>query len=331
MVAMPPEAESPIWLYEDPLWALPEAGTHRLQLSVPREELLLFDRRKWNQILNLSYIGTEEKMIKSIFTLPFFFGGAADCRGIAFSCIDNRTLFSYNEARKEKEAVMQSKAKIVIADDEKEIREVVSMLLTGEGYEVAAAADGREALELADPSVDLYILDVNMPGMTGFAAAAEIRKTCYAPILFLTAYSGESDKMMGFSAGGDDYLVKPFSNVELLLRVRAHLRRVKEYAPADAHTILYKDLTLDLRSQSVKKGNELIVLTYTEYQILKLFLEHRGKIFSMENIYQSVWEDDAVGDTTIMVHIKNIRKKLGDDSRNPRYIKTAWGKGYYVE
>ena len=288
MVAMPPEAESPIWLYEDPLWALPEAGTHRLQLSVPREELLLFDRRKWNQILNLSYIGTEEKMIKSIFTLPFFFCGAADCRGIVFFCIDNRTLFSYNEARKEKEAVMQSKAKIVIADDEKEIREVVSMLLAGEGYEVAAAADGREALELADPSVDLYILDVNMPGMTGFAAAAEIRKTCYAPILFLTAYSGESDKMMGFSAGGDDYLVKPFSNVELLLRVRAHLRRVKEYAPADAHTILYKDLTLDLRSQSVKKGNELIVLTYTEYQILKLFLEHRGKIFSMENIYQSV-------------------------------------------
>ena len=341
MVAMPPEAESPIWLYEDPLWALPEAGdplwalpeagTHRLQLSVPREELLLFDRRKWNQILNLSYIGTEEKMIKNIFTLPFFFCGAADCRGIAFSCIDNPGLFSYNEARKEKEAVMQSKAKIVIADDEKEIREVVSMLLTGEGYEVAAAADGREALELADPSVDLYILDVNMPGMTGFAAAAEIRKTCYAPILFLTAYSGESDKMMGFSAGGDDYLVKPFSNVELLLRVRAHLRRVKEYAPADAHTILYKDLTLDLRSQSVRKGNELIVLTYTEYQILKLFLEHRGKIFSMENIYQSVWEDEPVGDGSIMTHIKNLRKKLKDDSRNPQYIKTAWGKGYYVE
>lgn len=273
-------------------------------------------------------------------------------RGIAFSCIDNRTLFSYNEARKEKEAVMQSKAKIVIADDEKEIRDVVSMLLTGEGYEVAAAADGREALELADPSVDLYILDVNMPGMTGFAAAAEIRKTCYAPILFLTAYSGESDKMMGFSAGGDDYLVKPFSNVELLLRVRAHLRRVKEYAPAaakdrpgkdrpknaenggqarDDHTILYKDLTLDLRSQSVRKGNELIVLTYTEYQILKLFLEHRGKIFSMENIYQSVWEDEPVGDGSIMTHIKNLRKKLKDDSRNPQYIKTAWGKGYYVE
>ena len=254
---------------------------------------------------------------KHIYITPFFYG-AADCRGIVFSCIDNRTLFSYNEARKEKEAIMQSKAKIVIADDEKEIRDVVSMLLTGEGYEVAAAADGREALELADPSVDLY-------------AAAEIRKTCYAPILFLTAYSGESDKMMGFSAGGDDYLVKPFSNVELLLRVRAHLRRVKEYAPADAHTILYKDLTLDLRSQSVKKGNELIVLTYTEYQILKLFLEHRGKIFSMENIYQSVWEDEPVGDGSIMTHIKNLRKKLKDDSRNPQYIKTAWGKGYYVE
>ena len=236
---------------------------------------------------------------------------------------------------------MWMKAKILIADDEKEIRDVVKMLLEGEGYEVMAAADGQEALSLADASVDLYILDVNMPKLSGFGAAAEIRKHYYAPILFLTAYSGESDKVMGFSVGGDDYLVKPFSNMELLLRVRAHLRRAKDYGPASVPEaaeregrpgiIHYKDLRLDLDRQSVEKDGEVIVLTYTEFKILELFLTHRKKIFSMDNIYQSVWEDEAVGDGTIMVHIKNLRKKLKDNSRNPEYIKTAWGKGYYVD
>ena len=230
--------------------------------------------------------------------------------------------------------------KILIADDEREIREILTRILEKEGYEVVAAKDGQEVVELADESVDLYILDVNMPGLSGFAAAAEIRKKYYAPILFLTAYSGEADKVMGFSAGGDDYLVKPFSNTELLLRVRAHLRRAKEYGASpvggaepkrETGRIVYKDLVLDLEHQSVEKEGEVIALTYTEFRILELFLTHRKKIFSMENIYQSVWEDEAVGDSTIMVHIKNLRKKLSDNSRSPEYIKTAWGKGYYVD
>lgn len=230
--------------------------------------------------------------------------------------------------------------KILIADDEREIREILTRILEKEGYEVVAAKDGQEVVELADESVDLYILDVNMPGLSGFAAAAEIRKKYYAPILFLTAYSGEADKVMGFSVGGDDYLVKPFSNTELLLRVWAHLRRAKEYGASpvggaepkrETGRIVYKDLVLDLEHQSVEKEGEVIALTYTEFRILELFLTHRKKIFSMENIYQSVWEDEAVGDSTIMVHIKNLRKKLSDNSRSPEYIKTAWGKGYYVD
>lgn len=230
--------------------------------------------------------------------------------------------------------------KILIADDEREIREILTRILEKEGYEVVAAKDGQEVVELADESVDLYILDVNMPGLSGFAAAAEIRKKYYVPILFLTAYSGEADKVMGFSVGGDDYLVKPFSNTELLLRVRAHLRRAKEYGASlvgvaepkrETGRIVYKDLVLDLEHQSVEKEGEVIALTYTEFRILELFLTHRKKIFSMENIYQSVWEDEAVGDSTIMVHIKNLRKKLSDNSRSPEYIKTAWGKGYYVD
>lgn len=230
--------------------------------------------------------------------------------------------------------------KILIADDEREIREILTRILEKEGYEVVAAKDGQEVVELADESVDLYILDVNMPGLSGFAAAAEIRKKYYAPILFLTAYSGEADKVMGFSVGGDDYLVKPISNTELLLRVWAHLRRAKEYGASpigvaepkrETGRIVYKDLVLDLEHQSVEKEGEVIALTYTEFRILELFLTHRKKIFSMENIYQSVWEDEAVGDSTIMVHIKNLRKKLSDNSRSPEYIKTAWGKGYYVD
>ena len=275
--------------------------------------------------------------------------------------------------------------KILVADDEKEIRDILKLLLSEEGYEVVEAENGKAAVDLAGVDVSLYILDVNMPVMSGFAAGAQIRKRYDAPMMYLTAYSGEADMEIGFSAGADDYMVKPFSNVELMLRVRALLRRAARYmAPAgestgrkDAadeaealaaadgrstdfgspaaegpkvslengnmeelslgagfqseHMLPYKDLVLDLDSQSVWKGEEMISLTRTEFQILELFFSHPKKIYSMENIYQSIWQEEAVGDSTIMVHIKNLRKKLGDSSRNPQYIKTAWGKGYYAE
>ena len=226
--------------------------------------------------------------------------------------------------------------KILIADDEKEIRDILTLLLRGGGYEVTAAKSGEEAVHLADRSIGMYILDINMPGMSGYETAVKIREKFYAPIIFLTAYSGESDKTMGFSAGADDYIVKPFSNTELLLRVRSLLRRAYDYSPAQGSSssenkISYKDLVLDLDSQSVQKDGQTISLTWTEFQILELFISNRGRIYSLDHIYQSIWQEDAVGDGTIMVHIKNLRKKLGDNSRNPIYIKTAWGKGYYVD
>ena len=232
---------------------------------------------------------------------------------------------------------------ILIADDEKEIRDILNLLLKGEGYQVIQAENGRQAVELSDDMVDLYILDVNMPEMTGFMAGAEIRSRFEdAPMVFLTAYSGESDKVMGFSVGADDYIVKPFSNMELLMRVKAILRRTgrtritsEEKAhdlPAESMNRLpLQDLLLDLESQSVMRGEEIINLTYTEFKILELLITHRKKIYSLENIYQSIWEEDPVGDGAIMVHIKNIRKKLGDNSRSPKYIKTAWGRGYYID
>ena len=226
---------------------------------------------------------------------------------------------------------------ILIADDEKEIRDVLKLLLLGEGYTVVCAEDGQEVLDFSGEEIDLYILDVNMPRLSGFMAGAELRRHCDTPIIFLTAYSGESDKVMGFSAGADDYIVKPFSNVELLMRVKAILRRRVGGDSANGQTstrqsrLAFADLFLDLESQSVHKGDEVISLTYTEFKILELLLNNRKRIFSLEQIYSNVWNENAVGDGAIMVHIKNIRKKLGDDSRNPKYIKTAWGRGYFVD
>ena len=222
---------------------------------------------------------------------------------------------------------------ILIADDDKEIRQIVSLLLSSEGYGVLTAEDGVQAVQLANDDIDLYILDVNMPGQSGLLAAAQIRKQFQTPIIFLTAYSGESDKVMGFSVGADDYIVKPFSTAELLMRVRAILRRSIAYAEpaASQNQIIISDLTLDLDSQTVAKAGQTIPLTYTEFQILRLLATNKKKIFSLENIYQSIWNDNAVGNDAIMVHIKNLRKKLGDNSRSPLYIKTAWGKGYYID
>lgn len=251
------------------------------------------------------------------------------------------------------------KTYILLADDEKEIRDILKLLLEGEGYEVLAAADGSEVIAAACPEIDLFILDVNMPKVTGFTAAMELRKTYDTPIVFLTAYSGEMDKVMGFSAGADDYVVKPFSNMELLMRVKAILRRrvsnadfvstgmssnsVDASKGSDGNTrgvatkyeernqISFGDLILDLDFQSVLRGEETIPLTLTEFKILELLVSHKKKVYSLNNIYESIWEEEPVENSAIMVHIKNIRKKLGDDSRNPKYIKTAWGKGYYVE
>jgi len=221
---------------------------------------------------------------------------------------------------------------VMVADDEKEIRDIVSLLLTGEGYAVQTAEDGQGVIEQISSAIDLYILDVNMPRISGIMTAAEIRKQSDTPIVFLTAYSSESDKVMGFSVGADDYIVKPFSNMELLMRVRAILRRnTAPSVPKQRNQLSFQDVILDLDSQSAIKGTETIALTYTEFKILELLVSNKKKIYSLENIYSSIWDDNAVGDSAIMVHIKNIRKKLGDNSRNPTYIKTAWGRGYYVD
>lgn len=229
------------------------------------------------------------------------------------------------------------KRKILFADDDREIREVVRILLEGEGYIVEEAADGETAVSMADDSYDLIILDVMMPGRSGFSACAEIRKKLMVPILFLTARTQDSDKTMGFGAGGDDYLAKPFSYAELAARVKAMIRRYHVYKgkaeEKEDEVIAVKDLLIKKAWNEVTREGKEILLTDLEYRILLLLASGRGRIFTIESIYESVWQEPFFysANNTVMVHIRNLRKKLEADPANPKYVVNVWGKGYRVE
>ncbi|MBR3866416.1 MAG: response regulator transcription factor [Butyricicoccus sp.] len=231
---------------------------------------------------------------------------------------------------------MSEKQKILFADDDPEIREVIRVILESEGFALVEAHDGPSAVALADPSIDLIILDVMMPGMSGISACTEIRKKTAAPILFLTARSAESDKTLGFSAGGDDYLSKPFSYHELLLRIRALLRRYTVYgAKAAAEPALLRcgAIEIDPQKNIVRKDGAEVSLTDLEYRILLLLAQNRHKVFSAQSIYENVWREPYYynSNNTVMVHIRNLRRKLGDDPQNAEIIKNVWGRGYRLD
>lgn len=226
--------------------------------------------------------------------------------------------------------------KILFADDDREIREVVRILLESEGYLVIEAVNGDQAVSMMDDSVDLVILDLMMPGRSGISACMEIRKNSTVPILFLTAKSQDSDKTMGFSAGGDDYLVKPFSYTELVMRVKAMMRRYCVYRGKEPEweeaVIELPGLTIHPEANQVMKDGKEVLLTDLEYQILLLLAKNKKKIFTIQNLYESVWGEMYLYNcnNTVMVHIRNLRKKLEDDPQNPQYIKNVWGKGYRI-
>ena len=227
--------------------------------------------------------------------------------------------------------------KILYADDDPRIREALQLLLECEGYETIEATNGNEVLSQLDESVDLVILDVMMPGIDGYTTCAEIRKKSAVPILFLTAKSQDSDMTMGFSAGGDDYLVKPFSYNELINRVKALLRRYYVYgAKQSEESRLIRccgNIEIDPDQCLVRHDGKEIPLTDIEYRILHLLASHPKKIFSVQNIYESILNEPYFysSNNLVMVHIRNIRKKLGDDPQNCHTIRTVWGRGYRIE
>ena len=227
--------------------------------------------------------------------------------------------------------------KILIVDDDPDIREVVSILLGSEGYKVVQAENGQAAVEMVyqDRSIDLVIMDIMMPGMSGVEACERIRQRSTVPVLFLTAKSQEQDKVEAYSEGGDDYLVKPFSQTELLMKVKSLLRRYTEYQkPQAGQTPSFGDnIRLDGKRRCAIKGDKRIPLTDKEYAIMHFFVEHRGEIVGNKELYEGVWNDSYLPSdgNTVMVHILNLRKKLEEDANHPQIIKTIWGKGYTVE
>ena len=227
--------------------------------------------------------------------------------------------------------------RILFADDDPEIREALQLLLTCEGYETVEASCGREVLEKTDHTIDLVILDVMMPEMNGYTVCAELRKRYTIPVLFLTAKSQDSDKTLGFSAGGDDYLVKPFSYNELMNRVKAILRRYYVYGAktAEPGSIIHccGNIEIDTSRCRVRVADEEVILTNIEYKILLLLASHPQRVYSAQAIYELVWDEPYTysSNNNVTVHIRNIRRKLHDDPQNCHTIRTVWGKGYRIE
>ena len=226
---------------------------------------------------------------------------------------------------------------ILIVEDDPDIRDGVRILLTGEGYRIREAENGLRALEMMGPEVDLVILDIMMPGMSGLRVCEEIRKTSTVPILFLTAKSQESDKLLGLTAGGDDYLAKPFSFAELSARVKALLRRYCVYrGKAQAGTqpentmLTAGGIRLALDCNRVWVDEREVDLTETEYKILKMLMQNPQRIFPVQVIYETVWNEPYfyISNGTVMVHIRNLRTKIEADPQKPQRICTIWGKGY---
>lgn len=230
--------------------------------------------------------------------------------------------------------------KILIVDDEKEIRDLVEIYLKGEGYETLKAQDGEEALEiLSSNEVDLVILDIMMPKVNGIEACMKIREEREMPIIMLSAKSEDMDKILGLNMGADDYLTKPFNPLELVARVKSQLRRYyrfksKNQVPEEDNlqVLTIDELSLNCDTHEVFLGEKEVKLTPTEFDILALLAKNRGKVFSIENIYESVWNQEFMeSDNTVMVHIRKVREKIEENPRKPKFIKTVWGVGYKIE
>lgn len=226
---------------------------------------------------------------------------------------------------------------VLVCDDDREIVEAIEIYLSQEGYKVLKAYDGEEALKVLDrEKVDLLIIDVMMPKLDGIRATLKIREKKNMPIIILSAKSEDADKILELNVGADDYMTKPFNPLELTARVKSQLRRYTQLGSTidKSNQAVYAvgGLSIDDEQKEVTVDGEPVRLTPIEYNILLLLVKNQGKVFSIDQIYESIWNEDAIGvDNTVAVHIRHIREKIEINPKEPRYLKVVWGVGYKIE
>ncbi|MCI8777459.1 MAG: VanR-ABDEGLN family response regulator transcription factor [Oscillospiraceae bacterium] len=229
--------------------------------------------------------------------------------------------------------------RILIVDDEKEIVDLIEVYLKNDGYSVNKFYNGAEALTFAQSNeVDLAILDVMLPDIDGFHICQKIRESHTYPIIMLTAKDEETDKITGLTLGADDYITKPFKPLELLARVKSQLRRYKKYnspqsEEKEKNIIEHSGLVMNIKTHQCTLNEKAVVLTPTEFSILRILLENKGNVVSAEELFHSIWKDEyySKANNTITVHIRHLREKLNDTLDDPKFIKTIWGVGYKIE
>lgn len=225
---------------------------------------------------------------------------------------------------------------ILVCDDDREIVEAINIYLQQEGYQVYKAYDGQQALEiLKRQEIHLLIIDVMMPELDGIRATRKIREESNIPIIILSAKSEDADKILGLNIGADDYVSKPFNPLELVARVKSQLRRYTQFGnSSESNQKIYQvgGLAINDDLKEVTVDGESVRLTPIEYNILLFLVKNQGKVFSVEQIYENIWNEDAIGaDNTVAVHIRHIREKIEINPREPRYLKVVWGIGYKIE
>lgn len=225
---------------------------------------------------------------------------------------------------------------ILVCDDDKEIVEAIEIYLMQEGYNVEKAYDGQEALKIVkDKKIDLMIIDVMMPKLDGIRSTLQIRKESKIPIIILSAKTEDADKILGLNVGADDYVTKPFNPLELVARVKSQLRRyttLSSYGDEEGNVYEAGGLLINDDLKKVIVDGEEVKLTPIEYNILLLLLKNKGKVYSINQIYENIWNEEAIGaDNTVAVHIRHIREKIEINPKEPRYLKVVWGVGYKIE
>ncbi|MBE5890401.1 MAG: response regulator transcription factor [Lachnospiraceae bacterium] len=225
---------------------------------------------------------------------------------------------------------------VLVCDDDKSIVEAIEIYLLQENLEVKKAYDGEEALSIiAEGGIDLLIIDVMMPKLDGIRATLQIRKESQIPIIILSAKTEDADKILGLNVGADDYITKPFNPLELVARVKSQLRRIAFVSKSEnENATIYKANGLEINDdlKTVTVDGEEVKLTPIEYNILLLLVKNKGKVYSINQIYESIWNAEAVGaDNTVAVHIRHIREKIEINPKEPRYLKVVWGVGYKIE